>query len=75
MHSMLDSPDYKRVINGELKDKLDEIILESESKGKKSASSNIVQCYKYFMNSLTNDENSCRKIWEILTGPNDKIIL
>lgn len=75
MHSMLDSPDYKRVINGELKDKLDEIILESESKGKKSASSNIVQCYKYFMNSLTNDENSCRKIWEILTGPNDKIIV
>ncbi|MDF2556769.1 MAG: hypothetical protein K0R71_597 [Bacillales bacterium] len=74
-HSRLDAPDYKKVINGEMKGRLDSIILKSEIKNKEKCSSNILQCYKYFTKILSNNLTECEKLWESLTDENNKIIV
>lgn len=74
-HSMIDAPDYSKVINGEMKDKLEDIILKSESKNKEKCSSNILQCYKYFVEFLRMNRSECEKLWESLTNESNKIIV
>ncbi|MBY6935599.1 DUF262 domain-containing protein [Clostridium botulinum] len=74
-HSMIDTLDYRRVVNGEMKDKIDSIILQSETKNKEKCSSNILQCYKYFVKFLRQNQNDCEKLWQSLTNESAKILV
>lgn len=74
-HSMLDAPDYSKVINGKMKDKLESIILKSETKNKGQSSSTILQCYKYFVEFLRKNKEDCINLWESLTNESNKIIV
>lgn len=74
-HSRLDSTDYEKVINGEMKREIDNIILKSETKNGKGESSNILQCYKYFMKYLDGKKVECEKLWELLISENDRVIV
>lgn len=61
-HSQLDSSDYERVIRGSVSstDALEKIVLRHQADDEKKASSNIFQCYKYFVLSLKDKEPSQR---------------
>ena len=74
-HSRLDSTDYEKVINGEMKREIDNIILKSETKNGKGESSNILQCYKYCMKYLDGKKVECEKLWELLISENDRVIV
>lgn len=68
-HSRIDAPDYSKVIRGEMKDKLDEI------KNVNEYSSNILQCYKYFVTYLCEYQDDCKKLWNLLTDANRKMLV
>lgn len=74
-HSMIDAPDYKKVIIGYMKDNIESIILKSEAKSREKCSSNILQCYKYFVKYLRQCKSECEKLWESLTSESNKIIV
>lgn len=75
MHSLVDAPDYKKIVLGDAKDLIDEIVLESEKINGRKVSSNILQCYKYFYLKLRNNTEYCVKLWEDLLDEQKKIIV
>ncbi|MBD5532754.1 MAG: DUF262 domain-containing protein [Lachnospiraceae bacterium] len=74
-HSLVDSAAFCKVINGELIDKLDDIILLEEATKEKKASDGILQCYKFFCTYLNNDKDKTEKLWELLQDQNTKILV
>lgn len=75
IHSRLDRENYDKVINGQAKDSIDSIVLDSEaSKGNPATESGILKCYKYFHNRLK-DTKSASTIWEILVGEKQNFLV
>lgn len=74
-HSLVDSPAFCKVINGEMLDKLDDIVLIEEATKEKKASDGILQCYKFFCTYLNKDEDKTTRLWELLQNPNTKILV
>lgn len=74
-HSLVDSPAFCKVINGEMKDKLDDIVLLEEATKEKKASDGILQCYKFFCTYLNKDPEKTIALWELLQNPNIKILV
>ena len=74
-HSMVDSVDYKKIIEGQAKELLDKIILHSEKKKEEKESSNILQCYKYFYKNLYTRPDDSVKLWENLLNEQNKILV
>lgn len=86
VHSKLDIDDYKMVMSDEIKSKLGEITLTSEAeklnykkkkKNRVNASSNILQCYKYFYNNLKSNDYSDKieYLWEDLNSSSKKLFV
>ena len=75
-HSMVDAPNFERVIlNGLTKDEMDKITLDSEmikeknqKKAEKSKDSNILKCYKYFYNKVNGNLALCDALRKLLCG-------
>lgn len=77
-HSKLDRKDYEKVIFGEIIDpeNLSKIILTSEAKKDEKPSSNIFQCYKYFVKRLQGLEEKQRSdLFSYLLNENNAIIV
>lgn len=87
VHSRLDAEAYTSVIKGNYKDKLEDIVLDSESKNKKELKqrkvtpgseilkSDILKCYKYFCKRLSEEPEIADQIWNVLTDDNTKILV
>lgn len=83
VHSRIDSENYSEVVRGQYNDpnKLDSIKLDSEITSKQRAigvkpSSNILQCYKYFMIALQKyDTGTMQYLWDLLTSENNKMLV
>lgn len=73
-HSMVDEPNYSKVIlHGLTKDEMDNITLDSEmekqknkKKVEKSKDSNILKCYKYFYRKIDGNLYVCNLLKELL---------
>lgn len=76
-HSRIDSDYFISVIKGEEKDKLDAIILDSETEKNKLSPthSEILKCYKYFFNRFKQDESSVKQIWKVLLDKNQNLLV
>ncbi len=74
-HSLVDSPSFCKVINGEVVEKLDSIVLSDEATKDLKASDGILQCYKYFCSYLDKDEEKTTKLWELLQNQAAKILV
>lgn len=74
-HSMVDTADYKIIIEGQAKKMVDTIILHSEKKKTEKESSNILQCYKYFYKYLNAHPDDSVKLWEDLLNEQNKILV
>lgn len=72
-HSRVDSPEFTKVIMGDAVDSLDKILLASEAKKGKAPSHGILQCYKFFRNSL--DAAKAEELWNLLLNENAKILV
>lgn len=72
-HSRVDSPEFTKVIMGDSADSLDKILLASEAKKDESPSHGILQCYKFFRNSL--DPAKAEELWNLLLNENAKILV
>lgn len=77
-HSQLDSSDYERVIRGSVssQEELEKIVLMNQAENEKKASSNIFQCYKFFVLSLNEkDENQRMDLFNALLREDNHIIV
>ena len=74
-HSRVDETSFGRVIKGEMKDKLEDIVMHDEVSNAKRASDGILQCYKFFCEYLKKDENQAITLWELLQNQNAKILV
>ncbi len=74
-HSLVDAPAFCKVINGEMVNKLDDIVLYEEATKGIKASDGILQCYKFFCKYLDKDEEKTTKLWELLQNPNTNILV
>ncbi len=74
-HSLVDSPSFCKIINGEVTEKLDSIVLSDEATKDQKASDGILQCYKYFCTYLDKDEEKTEKLWELLQSQAAKILV
>lgn len=75
IHSMVDATDYKSIIEGKVKDIVDTIVLSSKKKKDEKESSNILQCYKYFYDYLSEHPDESVKLWEDLLDDQNKILV
>ena len=83
IHSRIDSESYSAVVRGRYKDpsELGSIKLDSEITSKQKAvgvrpSSNILQCYKYFMVELEKcNTETIQYLWDLLTNENNKMFV
>lgn len=74
-HSLVDAPDYRKIVTGEMKDQLDTIIVKTDMKKKLVEASNILRCYRYFMDYFKNEPKNCKKLWELLNKENFKTLV
>ena len=75
-HSRLDSKDFNSVIDGSIRDMLDNVVLDSEErKGHPATNSGILKCYKYFNNRFINNSDQAGKIWNLLLSGRQKILV
>ena len=74
-HSMVDTADYKLIIEGKAKQMVSNIILHSQKKKGEKESSNILQCYKYFYDYLIERPDASVKLWEDLLDDQNKILV
>lgn len=84
-HSKLDIDYYKSVMKDDAFDMIGDIVLQSEAdaynykkkkNNRKCASNNILQCYKYFINSLSNDYiNKLNMLWDDLNSSTKKLFV
>lgn len=77
-HSQLDSPDYEKVVFGKVKGRseLDKITIATGTKKDEIPSSNILQCYKYFVTRLNDLESEDRmNLLDDLLSEQNKIIV
>lgn len=81
-HSMVDAPNFERVIlNGLTRDEMDKITLDSEiikeknqKKAEKSKDSNILKCYKFFYNKIDGNLSICDTLRNLLCGKHNMIV-
>lgn len=74
-HSRIDRNEYKEVISGDAKEKVDSIILASACEKGQKPSHNILQCYKYFYKELADDPEKSARVYEFLIGEEFKILV
>ena len=72
-HSRVDSEEFSKVILGEATNMVDDIVFDDEAKGEKEASHLILQCYRYFRDSL--NAQKAELIWNLLLNDNAKILV
>ncbi|NLX82603.1 MAG: DUF262 domain-containing protein [Clostridiales bacterium] len=72
-HSQVDENVYSSVINGEVD--REKIRMSSETKKHESSSSNIEQCYEFFMRNFERNPDHAEKIWNLLLNENNKILV
>lgn len=72
-HSLIDAPDYRKVIEGKVD--VDKVVLDSEKKKGQKASGNILQCYKFFYERMKENSDDCIKLWEDLLDEQKKMLV
>ena len=80
IHSRLDRENYEKVINGQAKDSVDSIVLDSEaSKDNPATESGILKCYKYFCKRFDPNRDGnpeyAKIIWQILVGEKQNFLV
>lgn len=74
-HSMVDAADYKMVIEGTARQKVDTIVSHNQKKKDEKESGGILQCYKYFYDYLKTHPKESEKLWENLLDEQNKILV
>lgn len=74
-HSLVDSPTFCKVIKGEMKEKLDDIVFLEDATKERQASDLISQCYKFYCEYLEKDVTKTSELWELLMNDNSKILV
>lgn len=74
-HSMVDTADYKLIIEGTARQMVENIVLHSKKKKGEKESSNLLQCYKYFYDYLVERPDTSVKLWEDLLDDQNKILV
>ncbi len=75
IHSRLDRENYNKVVNGQAKEFIDNIVLDSEAdRNNPATESEILKCYKYFYKKLQNSK--CASIiWQLLVSDKQNFLV